>query len=108
MKDRATLTERSALPPILLPEDVAVVLGLPSERSAREFLQKNGVPHTRIGGRVYVLTKTLVAFFEGKQERRPTRDEIRKKATETVRQIAPTARARGRGRKPPRVDRRST
>ncbi len=102
---RPSLADRAHLPPVLWPEDVAVVLGLPSPRAAREFLRREGVPHTRVGGRVYVLAETLIAFFQGRQERRETKAEIRKRADKTVQQIAPTARQRRRGRKPPDVRR---
>jgi hypothetical protein len=87
---------------------MAAVLGLPSPRAAKEFIATHGIPHIRLGKRVFVLAETLVAFLRDREKRRLTKEEARKKATETVRQIAPTARARNRGRKPPRVDRGST
>lgn len=98
---RASLAERAALPPILSPEDVAVVLGLSSARAARELLLRHGVPHVRLGGRVYVLAESLVAWLRDRQERHPSREEVRARADETIRSIAPTSRARRRGRRPP-------
>jgi hypothetical protein len=98
---RPSLAERAQLPPILWPEDVAVVLGLPSERAAREFLVKNGVPHSRVGGRLFVLAETLIGFLRDREERRESPEEIAARADETIRQIAPTSRDQRRGRKPP-------
>jgi hypothetical protein len=104
---RSTLAERACWPPVLSPEDVAVVLGLGSERAAREFLMKRGVPHARVGGRVYVLTDELIGWLRQRQQRHPSREDLREKADATVRDIAPTARQRRRGRRPPTVRRKS-
>jgi hypothetical protein len=99
---RPTLAERAHLPPVLWPEDVAAVLGLPSKRAAREFLVKNGVPHSRVGGRMFVLAETLIEFLRDHEVRREPPEEIAARADETIRQIAPAARSRRRGQRPPR------
>jgi hypothetical protein len=102
---RPSLAERTHWPPVLTPEDVAVVLGLASERAARDFIVRNGVPHARVGGRMFVLAETLIAFLRDLEVRRESPEEVRARADETIRQIAPTARACRRGRRPPRPDR---
>jgi hypothetical protein len=102
---RPSLAERAHWPPVLSPEDVAVVLDLPSERAARSFLVNNGVPHARVGGRMFVLSETLISFLRDHEVRRESPEEVRARADETIRQIAPTAHARRRGRRPPRPDR---
>jgi hypothetical protein len=104
---RRSLAERALWPPVLLPEDMAVVLGLGSERAAREFLAKHGVPHARVGTRVFVLADELVGWLRERQQRHPTREELREKADATIRGIAPTARQRRRGRRPPSWRRKS-
>lgn len=96
-----TLSERAHWPPVLDPEDLAVALGLASERAAREFLLKNGVPHVRVGGRVYVLTDVLLDWLRERQERHPTKEEARARADQTIRAIAPPSHQKRRGRKPP-------
>jgi hypothetical protein len=107
MGPRTSFAERAAPPLVLWPADLAVVLGLGGERMAREFIIEHGVPHVRLGHRIYVLRETLFAFLREHEERRPTRGQLREKADETIRQIAPTARQRRRGRKPPRVRKKS-
>jgi hypothetical protein len=91
---RASYVKRSRLPWILWPEDVALVMGLASPRSARAFLLRHGVPHARIGGRVYVTRDTLLAFLQEQEMRHPTKEEVRKKVDEDLKRIAPTARQR--------------
>lgn len=71
------MNDRAALPPILWPEDIAVVLRLPHERAAREWILKHGLKHVRIGKRVYVLRESLMEFLKEKETRRPSREEIR-------------------------------
>ena len=105
MDSRPSLAERANWPPILWPEDVAVVLGLASERAAREFLLNHGVPHIRAGGRVFVLTETLLSWMKGQEARQESKAEISARADETIRAIAPTTRERRRGRKPPKATR---
>jgi hypothetical protein len=107
IEPRPSLAERAHWPPVLLPEDMAVVLGLGSERGAREFLVKHGVPHARVGGRVFVLADELVGWLREHQQRHPTREELREKADATIREIAPTVRQRRRSRRPPSLRRKS-
>jgi hypothetical protein len=102
MDSRPSLAERATWPPVLDPEDLATVLGIPSARAAREFLQNHGIPHIRAGGRVYVLTETLLTWMKGQEARRESKAEISARADATVRAIAPTTRERQRGRKPPK------
>jgi hypothetical protein len=102
---RPSLAERARWPPVLTPEDVAVVLDLPSERAARDFAVRNGVPCSRVGGRMYILAETLIAFLREHEVRQESPEEVRARADETIRQLAPTAHARRRGRRPPRPDR---
>lgn len=99
---RPTLAERAHWPPVLDPEDLAVVLGLPSERAAKEFIQTHGVPCIRLGQRVYVVVESLVAFFREHEARPPSREELREKADAVIAQIAPPVPARQRERRPPR------
>ena len=104
MAERHSMAERSRLPAVLWDADVAVVLGLPSARAAREFLVNHGVAHARLGARIFITTETLVAFIRDHEERRQTKAEIRAKADAVVAEIAPTARQRRRGRRPPGAD----
>ena len=103
MVERASMRERSRIPLVLFPRDLQVVLDLPSERAAREFIQIHGIAHARLGGRMFVLAETLVAFIKEHEERRETPAEARERADTVVSQIAPTAAQRRRGRKPPEV-----
>lgn len=63
-------------PPVLTVGDVAALLGLQSERVAREFIAREGVPHVRKGKRVLVLLDSLVAWLKANEitsSRAPTR-----------------------------------
>ena len=104
MGEKATMAERSRVPLVLLPRDVQVMLDLPSERAALEFLKNNGVAHTRVAGRVFVLAESLLEYLRANEERYETPTEARERADAVVSQIAPTAARRRRGRKPPEVE----
>ena len=55
---------RSSFPPVLLPVDLAQLLGLPSERSARNWLRRSGVPFIRDGQRAIVLLDEVIAHLK--------------------------------------------
>lgn len=95
---RLPFVDRVLLPPVLLPDDIAVVLDLPSERAARELIVRHGVPHIRLGGRIYVRAAALLAFLEGREQVAPTEEAAKAKAEEDLRAIAPTLKER-QGRK---------
>jgi hypothetical protein len=76
--------------PLLLAGDLAAVLGLPSERAAREFVARHGVPHCRLGGRIYVRLAALLAFLEAHETMALTDAEIRAEAAEDLDRLAPT------------------
>ena len=99
------MVERSRIPLVLLPRDLQVVLDLASERAAREFVMTNGIPYVRAAGRIYVLRDSLIAFMLERQQRRETPAEARERADAVVKQIAPTAARKRRGRKPPEAGR---
>ncbi len=77
---------------MLLAGDLAAVLGLPSERSAREFVARHGVPCCRLGGRIYVRLAALLAFLEAHETTTRTDEEIRAEAAEDLLGLAPTLR----------------
>ncbi len=87
---RASLVRRSRLPPVLWSSDLSLILGLPSERAGRDFIRTHGVPHCRLGGRIYVRLAALLAFLEDHETVVPTEAEAREKATEDLRGIAPS------------------
>ena len=82
--------DRSYPPPVLLPDDLATLLDLPSARAAREFISRHGVPHVRLGGRIYVRFDALLAFLEAREETQPTEAEVRERAAGELSRIAPT------------------
>ena len=73
---------------ILLPEDIAIVLGLASERAAREFLQKHGVPASRVGGRIFVLRSSLLRFLREREGGEQTPPDIPAHAIRLARRAA--------------------
>ena len=87
-------TQPAAQPfrPVLLAGDVAGLLGLPSERAGREFVARHGVPHCRLGGRIYVRLAALLAFLEAHETRARTDEEVREEAAEDLLGLAPTLR----------------
>jgi len=93
-EDAGVPCDRSLPPPVLLPADVAALLDLPSPRAAREFVARHGVPHVRLGGRVYVRLESLLAFLEDREETPPGEAEARERAAEGLRRIAPSQRAK--------------
>jgi hypothetical protein len=78
--------------PVLLAGDLAAILGLPSERSAREFVARHGIPCCRLGGRLYVRLAALLAFLEAHETRARTDEEIRAEAAGELDRLAPTLR----------------
>jgi hypothetical protein len=87
--------------------DVAGLLGLPSKDSAARLLKNLGVPRVIGAGRTYVLTSSFLARL-GELEEVPLTDaEIRRRAAEDLKAIAPTARSRRRRNKSPSRKRRS-
>ncbi len=60
---------RSTLPPVLTVADVAELLGLQSERAAREFIAREAVPCIRKGKRVLVLLDSLLAWLKAHESR---------------------------------------
>jgi hypothetical protein len=84
--------KRGSPPPILLAGDLVEILGLPSERSAREFVARHGVPCCRLGGRIYVRLAALLAFFEAHETRARTDEEVRAEAADELHRLAPTLR----------------
>ena len=57
---------RSAFPPLLTLEDVALLLGLANDRAARRLIQTQGIPHTRLGRRIFVVLEDLVRFVQNR------------------------------------------
>ncbi len=78
--------------PVLLAGDLAAILGLPSERSAREFVARHGVPCCRLGGRIYVRLAALLVFLEAHETTTRTDEEIREEVAEDLLGLAPTLR----------------
>ena len=70
MSDRSPI-DRANPPWLLRPIDLAALLGQPSEEAARELIAREGVPHIRIAGRLYVLRSTLLKFMKAREESRP-------------------------------------
>lgn len=58
----------AAWPPILIPEDLAALLGLQSGRAARRFVEREGVPHVRAGRRLLVLLDSLLEFLRRREQ----------------------------------------
>jgi len=56
-----------AWPPILTIADLAALLGLQSERAAREFVAREGVPCVRKGKRILVLLDSLLAWMKANE-----------------------------------------
>lgn len=98
---RPSLAERSRWPPVLDPADLAVALGFPSPRAAKAFVAKHAVPRCKVGGRIFVLRDSLIAFLRDHEERPETPEKRKARVDEVVRQIAPTARQRPKRRRPP-------
>jgi len=84
--------ERRHPPPVLVCGDLALLLDLPSERAAREFVARHGVPHCRLGGRIYVRLTALLAFLEAHETQVRTGEQIREEVAEDLLGLAPTLR----------------
>ena len=87
---RASLVKRSRLPLVLWSSDLSLILGLPSERAGRDFIRTHGIPHCRLGGRIYVRLAALLAFLEAHETVVPTEAESKEKAAEDLRGTAPS------------------
>lgn len=54
-------------PPVLCMQDLADLLGLQSERAARNFVTRREVPHIKEGRRILVLLDSLLAWLKSKE-----------------------------------------
>ena len=95
---RAPMPERAALPQILLAEDVARVLGLPSANSALDLMKKHRVPHMPLGKRKYWYRSTFLKFMRGLEtsltDEPFTRRKLSSEETEELIRTALPSRAR--------------
>jgi hypothetical protein len=58
---------RAAWPDPLFMPDLALVLGLPSVRAARDFVLDRGIPHLRVGGRLAVRRQALLSWLDSQE-----------------------------------------
>ncbi len=86
------LFDRGNPPLILLTGDIARIFELPSERAGREFVARHGVPHCRLGGRIYVRLAALLVFLEAHEKQVRTEEEVREEVAEDLLGLAPTLR----------------
>jgi hypothetical protein len=75
--DAAPAGRPTTFPPVLTVGDFAALLGLQSERAAREFIAREHVPHVRKGKRVLVLLDSLLAWLKSYETTDQRADRVR-------------------------------
>jgi len=84
--------DRKTLPLVLLPADLALALGLPSERAALELIQKHRLPYVPLGKRKLVLRDSLLDYLKDREVVPESEEEIEARAELVIAQVLPRAR----------------